>query len=60
MTTANELLTIPETAQELRVSRSTVYEMIASGDLERIKLRKAVRVRRESVDRVKRSGTAAD
>jgi excisionase family DNA binding protein len=37
-TTEPALLTIPEVARELRVSRATVYRYFADGDLKRVRL----------------------
>jgi excisionase family DNA binding protein len=59
-TSEHELLTIPEAADLLRVGRSTVYAMIGAGQLPRLKIRKAVRVRRDDVERIAREGTAAE
>lgn len=53
----SELLTIPEAAELLRVGRSTVYALIQAGQLPRLKIRKAVRLRREDVERIAREGT---
>jgi len=43
------LATIPEAAAALRVSPSTVRRMLASGDLPRIPIRRAVRTTWEAV-----------
>jgi excisionase family DNA binding protein len=38
------LLRIPEAAQRLGLGRSTIYELIASGDLPAVRIGRAVRV----------------
>jgi excisionase family DNA binding protein len=45
------LLTIPETARELRVTPTTVYHMIRDGQLGVTKVRGATRIRREVLER---------
>ena len=55
-----ELLTIQEAAEILRVARSTVYALIAAGELPRVKIRRSVRIRREDVERIAREGTGND
>jgi excisionase family DNA binding protein len=44
------LLTISEAAHELALSRSTVYELVASGQLETVTIGRARRVPREALD----------
>lgn len=44
------LLTAAETAAILRVSRSTLYEMIANGEIDSIKLRGSRRFRPDAID----------
>jgi hypothetical protein len=39
------LFTIPESAESLRISRSTLYRLIASGDVETISIRGVQRIR---------------
>jgi len=39
------LFTIPESADSLRISRSTLYRLIASGDIETITVRGVQRIR---------------
>ena len=39
------LFTIPESADSLRISRSTLYRLIASGDIETITVRGIQRIR---------------
>lgn len=46
------LLTVRETAETLRISRSSVYQLIASGVLTRIKIGKSARIAPESVKRL--------
>ena len=55
--TEYELLKIEEAAEFLRVGRSTVYAMIQAGELSRVKIRRALRLRREEVERIARDGT---
>jgi len=43
--------TIPQAAEALAVSRSTVYRLIAEGLLETIKVRSRTRVRPAAIDR---------
>jgi excisionase family DNA binding protein len=53
------LLTIPETARALAIGRSTVYELIAAGELPVVHIRRSSRVRwcdvEEYVDRLQAS-----
>jgi excisionase family DNA binding protein len=44
------LLTIPEVADELALSRSTIYELVASGRLETVRIGRARRVPRAALD----------
>lgn len=43
------LLTVPEAAAHLRLSRARVFELIASGDLPSLKLGGARRIRRDAL-----------
>jgi len=45
------LLTIPESAHSLRVSRSTIYRLISEGQIETIFVRGVRRVRPEALKR---------
>lgn len=45
-----ELLTIPETVARVRAGRSTVYLLIASGELESVKIGRLRRVPVDAVD----------
>ncbi len=45
------LMTIPEVASELKVSRQTVYNLIRDGQLAAVKVRRAARVRREVLEK---------
>jgi excisionase family DNA binding protein len=47
-----ELLTVPETAQLLRVSPMTVRRFIADGRLPAVRVGKGLRVRREAIKRL--------
>lgn len=49
MTERTFLLTTPEVAAMLRVSRSTVIRMLNRGDLTRVQLGAATRIRRDDV-----------
>lgn len=46
-----ELLTVQETAKELKVAPITIRRYIASGRLPAVKVGKGIRVRREAVER---------
>jgi len=43
------LLTIPQTQERLNLSRQSVYRLFWSGELRRVKIGRAVRVRAEDV-----------
>jgi len=45
------LFTIPEAANSLRISRSTIYRLIASGDIETLTVRGLQRVRPMALQR---------
>jgi len=45
------LFTIPEAANSLRISRSTIYRLIASGDIETLTVRGIQRVRPMALQR---------
>jgi excisionase family DNA binding protein len=45
-----QLLTIPEVCQRLGVGRSWVYQQVKSGDMPSVKLRGAVKVKREDLE----------
>lgn len=45
------LLTIPETAHLMRVSRSTVYRLIDQGVLDVVMVRSSIRIRPTDVER---------
>ena len=45
-----ELLTVQETARTLKVSPITIRRYITSGQLQAVKVRRAVRIRREAVE----------
>jgi excisionase family DNA binding protein len=51
METQPLLLTIPEAAQALRVSRSTIYRLINDGLLDTIRIRSRLRIRPSDLDR---------
>jgi len=44
------LMTVPEVAREMRISRSAVYAYLASGELGSIKIGRSCRVRRSAVE----------
>jgi excisionase family DNA binding protein len=46
-----QLLTIPETADRLRVSSRTIYRMVNAGDLNTVKVRRCTRVKESSLAR---------
>jgi len=45
------LFTIPEAANSLRISRSTIYRLIASGDIETLTVRGIQRIRPMALQR---------
>lgn len=47
---AEQLLTIKEAAQRLKVSYNTICRMIDSGDLPVVRIRRCVRIRLESIN----------
>ena len=53
------LLTVPETARLLRISRNLAYELVARGDLPAVRLGRAIRVPRRSLDDWVRASVAA-
>lgn len=54
-----ELCTLAETMHTLRISRPTAYRMNAAGALPFVHLGRAVRVRREDVERIAAKGWRA-
>lgn len=52
MITNTELLTIPEVAAALRISERTVKRMLAAGTLPRVRIGRAVRIRRTDVQKL--------
>jgi excisionase family DNA binding protein len=54
-----EFLTVPETAEILRVSKMTVYRLIHGGDVESIRVGRSFRIKSSSVARVVSEGTGA-
>lgn len=54
-----EFLTVPETADILRVSKMTVYRLIHGGDVESIRVGRSFRIKSDSVARIAREGTGA-
>ena len=51
MQNQNLLFTIPESAAALRISRSTIYRLISSGDIETITVRGLQRIRPIALER---------
>lgn len=47
---SNRLLTIPETAETLRLSRSTIYQLIRNKHLEIVKIGRSTRIPAKAVD----------
>jgi len=47
-----ELLTVPEVAAALRLSRPMVFKLLQNGDLEAVRFGKAIRVPAEDVRRL--------
>lgn len=54
----NMLLTVPEAARLLRVSRAFAYELIARGELPVLRLGRRVLVPREALEQHIRAATA--
>jgi excisionase family DNA binding protein len=52
-------LTVSETAELLRVSKRTVYELIRSGDLHTLKFRRSRRITPEAIEAFKQRVEAA-
>lgn len=57
MTAATKLLTVPETAAALGVSRRTVYRQIAEGELPVVLVRDRIRISQAAVRAYIRSNT---
>lgn len=51
----NEVLTLTEVENALRMSRSTLYRLIRNGGLPTVKIGRLVRVRREALDELIRA-----
>lgn len=51
-TPAPILLTVNEAANTLRIGRSTLYAMMARGELPRVRIAGATRIRRADVERL--------
>lgn len=47
-----QVLTVPEVAQALGISRSLAYQLIASGQLPHIRLGKRIVIPRSSINRI--------
>lgn len=47
----NRLLTVPDAAEALSVSENTVWNMIRTGELPSVKVRRARRIESEAIDR---------
>jgi putative molybdopterin biosynthesis protein len=50
MEVGDELLTVQETAELLRINKNTVYEMLKRGELPHLKIGKQIRVRRGDIE----------
>ena len=48
--TAEKFLTVPEIADELRVSKMTVYRLVNDRELPSVRIGRSVRVRRADLD----------
>ena len=44
-----QLLTVPETARLLRISRNLAYELVARGELPSVRLGRAIRIPRDEL-----------
>ena len=45
-----DLLTVPETARVLRIGRNLAYELVARGEIPSVRLGRAIRVPRASLE----------
>jgi excisionase family DNA binding protein len=55
------LLTVPETAKLLRISRNLAYELVARGEIPSVRFGRLIRVPRAALDqRIGRTATTAD
>ncbi len=50
MNDAPMLLTVPETARLLRISRNLAYELVARGELPAVRLGRVIRIPRSELD----------
>ena len=50
MTDGPILLTVPETARLLRISRNLAYELVARGELPAVRLGRVIRIPRSELD----------
>ena len=50
MTDGPMLLTVPETARLLRISRNLAYELVARGELPAVRLGRVIRIPRSELD----------
>lgn len=53
-------LTVKETAEQLKMCRASIYNLIAGGKLESYKIGAATRIRRASVELLIAAGTASE
>lgn len=53
------LLTVPETARLLRISRNLAYDLMARGELPSVRLGRVIRVPRSSLDDWVKTSVAA-
>jgi excisionase family DNA binding protein len=51
MKTTNEILTIPEVARYLKLSKSKVYGLVATGEIPHIRIGRNVRIREADLDK---------
>jgi excisionase family DNA binding protein len=54
-----DLLTVPEAAHRLRLSRVTIWRLLNRGELTRVRIGRSVRVTTESVVRIAKRGGAS-
>jgi excisionase family DNA binding protein len=54
-----QLRTVPEVARELRVHRESVYRMIRRGELEAVRFGGVIRVRSDTLERLKEPKVAS-
>ena len=57
MTTKNDILTVKEAADFLRVNVKTIYSLVAAGKLGSVRVGRVIRIPRTALDQLGSSGT---